>query len=288
MKKWIALIPAYEPTMLLLHLLSEIRCADFEAVVVDDGSGNSYSHIFEECSPFATVLKHSKNMGKGYALKSGFFYIQNHFHGNYIVVTLDCDGQHTVSDAKKICQTAQEYPDTLVLGSRKLQNHVPLRSRFGNAVTRLVYQIFTGLKIRDTQTGLRAFSNKLLLDFLNIPGDRYEYEMNVLLACSSRKIPIREVEIETIYLDNNSSSHFHALKDSCRIYREILKFSASSFISFLIDYILYTFLLFLTSESVSSLWISNIGARIISSGINYLLNISNNQTFRFLSMSKSL
>lgn len=272
-EKWIALIPAFKPDEELPDLIYEVRQAGFEVVIVDDGSGKNYAEVFRQCSKYAVVLTHPDNRGKGRALKTGFAYIKEHFSEGYIVTTMDSDGQHMVNDAKKICQMAHNYPDSLVLGSRRLKEHVPMRSRFGNGVTRLVYRLSTGVKVHDTQTGLRAFHSNLLPKFLNISGERYEYEMNVLLECSRGRIPIREVEIETIYIDKNSASHFNTIQDSYRIYREILKFSASSFISFLVDYALYSVLLLLTSGwGIYSLWLSNIIARIVSASVNYTIN----------------
>lgn len=273
MKKQIALIPAYEPDQMLPALLCEIRAAGFEAVLVDDGSGSAYAGIFRECAGYAAVLTHTENKGKGRALKTGLEYINRHFDGGYTVVTLDADGQHRVADAQKVCETAREHPDSLILGSRKLNKRTPARSKFGNMITRLVYRLSTGLRVKDTQTGLRAFDSRLVPTFLEISGERYEYEMNVLLECARRKIPILETEIETIYYNNNAASHFDTLRDSCRVYREILKFSASSFAGFLVDYGLYSLFSFLTASWGSAgLWVSNIAARVVSASVNYLIN----------------
>lgn len=272
--KWIALIPAYEPAALMLKLLCEIRQKGLQAVVVDDGSKEETKELFLQAKRYAAVLRHCQNLGKGRAIKTGLGYIQKHYAPGYIVVTMDADGQHTVSDAVSVCKAAQENPRTLVLGSRDLKKSVPLRSRIGNTVTRWIYQRSTGMKVYDTQTGLRAFSSCLVPIFAEISGERYEYEMNVLLTCPRRKIPIREVRIETIYIDNNASSHFNALRDSYRIYREILKFSAASLFSFFVDYGLYSLLLAITAglDDALRLTASNIGARIVSGGVNYSLN----------------
>ena len=271
---WIALIPAYEPSELLLDLLHETRRAGFAAVVVDDGSGTAFTDLFRQAALLAVVLSYPKNRGKGFALKHGLSYIRDHFDGTYIVVTLDADGQHQVSDAVKICRFSQASPHALILGSRNLKNHAPLRSRFGNSVTRLIYRNTTGLRVYDTQTGLRAFSNYLLPWLITIEGERYEYEMNVLLECAREHIPIQEVEIKTIYIDNNSASHFKTVRDSYRVYKEIIKFSASSLIGFLIDYVMFSLLIVVTSRLGVSfrLQISNILARIVSASVNYCIN----------------
>lgn len=271
---WVALIPAYQPTEQLITLLHEAKSKGFQIVVVDDGNSKNTNDIFASAARFGTVLRHAKNMGKGRAIKTGLSFIRSEYPADCIVVTMDADGQHRVADAQKICRIAQNHPNALVLGSRKLKEDVPLRSHFGNTITRLVYRISTGEKVWDTQTGLRAFSAKQIPQFLAVEGERYEYEMNVLLTCSRAGILIMEEEIETIYIDGNASSHFDTVKDSWRVYKEILKFSAASLISFLVDYGLYSILTLGTSAmgSIPSILISNVGARAVSASVNYVIN----------------
>ena len=264
----IALIPAYKPTEILLGLIRQCREGGLTVVVVNDGSGEEYTGVFTACSEEATILHHEENRGKGRALKTGFAYIADRWGTNAVVVTLDADGQHKVEDALAVCRLAEEKPDALVLGGRKFEGKVPLRSRFGNAVTRFVYRLSTGCKVYDTQTGLRAFSGGLLSRLADIPGERYEYEMNVLLRAAEDKIEIIEHRIETVYMDDNSRSHFHVLKDSARIYKEILKFSVSSLLGFFVDYIAYALLSFVTER----LWVANVIARIISATVNFTVN----------------
>ncbi len=270
----VALIPAYQPTEQLIPLLKEAKDKGFQIVVIDDGSSKSTNDIFISAARFGTVLRHMRNMGKGQAIKTGLSFIQNKYPAECTIVTLDADGQHRIADAQKICQIAQEHPGTLVLGSRKFKENVPLRSQFGNTVTRFIYHISTGQRVWDTQTGLRAFSAKMIPQLITVPGKRYEYEMNVLLTCSRTGIPVLEEQIQTIYIDGNASSHFDAVKDSWRVYKEILKFSAASLISFLVDYGLFSILTLLTSGlgNISSILVSNVGARIVSACVNYTLN----------------
>ncbi len=249
-------------------LVATLKADGFSIVVVDDGSGEKYRELFNKCTPFAHILHHTKNGGKGKALKTGLVYITEHFEKDAVVVTVDADGQHTAQDALAVCRLAEASPATLVLGSRRLAGDIPLRSRFGNGVTRFIYRIATGLKVHDTQTGLRAFDTALIPALLKISGDRYEYEMNMLLQFARDKVKIVEQEIETIYFNDNDGSHFNALKDSFRIYKEILKFSASSFIGFLVDYAVYSTLILLTNH----LRLSNIGARVVSATVNFSIN----------------
>lgn len=267
MKK-IALIPAYEPDEKMIKLVEELTKHDITIVVVDDGSGEKYKDIFSNIKDKVRLISYPQNKGKGYALKTGLNCINNEFKENYIVVTMDSDGQHTVYDAIKLCEYVEKNPNELVLGKRIRNTDTPLRSRLGNSITKIVYKIATGINIYDTQTGLRAFSNILTDKMLNIEGDRYEYEMNVILKLPKEGVKIKEIEIETIYIDNNSGSHFNTLKDSVRIYKQIIKFSVSSFTSFIIDYSLYSISILLTNNLI----LSNIISRVISSITNYTIN----------------
>lgn len=272
-RNWIALIPAYQPTPLLLNLLKEAQQHGFKIVVVNDGSDATLANLFHQAEKYADVAHHTANKGKGRAIKTGLAYIKDHYPSDCIIVTLDADEQHKVTDAEKLCKMAQGNAGSMIFGIRRLNKNVPLRSRFGNTATRLVFRLSTGKSVYDTQTELRAFGSELIPKLLSIEGERYEYEMNVLFICARENILITEAEIETIYIDGNASSHFDTIKDSYRVYKEILKFSESSFANFLVDYGLYSILSVATAALGSSgLIASNIGARIVNSSINYSLN----------------
>lgn len=128
--------------------------------------------------------------------------------------------------------------------------------------------LFTGLKISDTQTGLRVMSKEVATYLLNVKGERYEYETNVLLATKRLDISITEEKIGTIYLNNNKESHFNPIKDSIEIYKLFMKYIISSLSSFILDIFLFTIFIKLTNEVITSSVIS----RIISSIYNFLIN----------------
>ena len=272
----IALIPAYNPEECLIQVVQQLREKGFWILIVDDGSDKEHKPIFQEVDDAGNVLilTHETNKGKGSALKTGMAYIRNHISENYTVVTADADGQHRAKDVEMVWKEAKNHPGCLVLGSRKIQKETPLKSRIGNQITRIAYMLITRVRIYDTQTGLRAFDKTLLPELLAIPGERYEYEMNVLLVCSGKKISLREIGIETIYINDNAGSHFNPLRDSYRIYKEILRFSASSIVSFILDYGIYSLFLWLTagfSKSIS-LFLSNVMSRMLSGCFNYQVN----------------
>ena len=189
-------------------------------------------------------------------------------------MTADADGQHRYEDILRVCETAAANPGALVLGSRKFEGDVPLRSRFGNGVTRKVFSVASGVSVYDTQTGLRAFDRQAMAKFLEVPGERYEYEINMLLTAAQGGIPIVEEWIETVYLDDNASSHFNPFRDSLKIYMCIFKFAASSLLAFLIDYVLVLLFSALTRGwgPSASLNFSVIAARLISATVNFTVN----------------
>ena len=264
----IALIPAYMPTPAMLPMLDELNENGFECIVVNDGSGNVYDDFFKKVRESAVVIDHPKNFGKGAALRTGLTYILGHITTPFIVVTLDADGQHLVSDALKVYELASQRPDALILGCRSFDGKVPLKSRLGNGITKVVYRLATGVKVSDTQTGLRAFSDRLIKRLLTISGDRYEYETNMLMELARDGVMMLEVPIKTIYIDDNSSSHFSPVQDSVRIYKEILKFSASSLAGFVSDYLLYILITLLSGSVV----LANVLARVFSSTLNFTMN----------------
>lgn len=263
--KYIALIPSYEPDENLPKIVKELKKKNFEIVVVNDGSDESCNKYFEDCH--TKVISYNKNQGKGYALKTGLKYIKNHYD-DYVVVTMDSDGQHTVKDALRLCKYIEEHPKELVLGKRIRNEKTPIRSKIGNSITRFVFRVISGQDVYDTQTGLRAFTKDVLDYHLQVEGNRFEYEMNILLKARQHNIKLTELEIETIYIDKNSKSHFNTIKDSYRVYKEIFKFSLSGIISFLVDYFFFTTFLLISQNII----LSNVGARLISATVNYSIN----------------
>jgi len=219
----IILIPAYKPDDRLHALVTELL-AHFEVVVVDDGSGSAFTPIFDALPDRVVLLRHPANMGKGAALKTGINAIAHRFP-NQAVITADSDGQHTTNDILKLAQAMQAQPEALVLGCRQFTKDIPLRSRFGNLMTKALFRPIVGFRVSDTQTGLRGLPAAHLQALAQLPGNRYEYEFNMLLWTKITHVPIVEIPIQTIYIDNNSSSHFHVIRDSSRIYRCLLRFA---------------------------------------------------------------
>ena len=281
----VLLIPSLEPDERLPAYIKALLAAGFRhAVVVDDGSvGEQYQRIFEELArlPGCQVLHHEVNRGKGVALKTGYAWIQAHLPETPGVITADADGQHTVTDCLKLAQCLAEGERALYLGSRDFDlPNIPPKSRSGNKLTSRVFQLLYGQYLPDTQTGLRAFRREELPFMLEVEGERYEYEMKVLIACARAKLPMIPIGIETIYENNNEGTHFHPLRDSWRIYRVLLgsffRFMGASLLCVLIDqvaaWLIWRLLggTALAKNTVTA--IGSYGARLLSGTCNFVLN----------------
>jgi len=266
-------IPAYQPDNKLIKLIEKIHeKSDFHILVIDDGSSSECQKIFDKAKQFATVIRHQVNQGKGQALKTAFTYIQEqNIYGT--VVTADADGQHKVWDIFRTANKASENPNKLILGVRAFSGKVPLRSRFGNSLTKALFKLQTGVGVTDTQTGLRAFTTNLIPFMLKIEGQRYEYEMNMLLE-ATKEYEILEVPIETVYINDNEASHFRPIQDGLMIYKNIFKFALSSLSSLVVDYVVYALAILILPTVPTSLriFLANGVARVTSSIFNYSTN----------------
>ena len=265
------IIPAYEPDQRLVKVVADIKnqLPQAHIILINDGSSPLYQNFYDDSQRLgATVLEHSENRGKGAALKTAFSYIAKVNKSQDVMITVDSDGQHLIKDIISVAKTIKQNPNYIVLGARAFVGKVPARSRFGNCMTALLFSIVTGQKVSDTQTGLRGLSTDLIPWLLKLRGERFEYEFNMLLEAKQSGHFIREVPIETVYLENNKSSHFRPIRDSIRIYSPFLKFSGAAMLSAIID----ALALFILVALTHNLLLSVILARVISSSTQCLLN----------------
>lgn len=264
----IVVIPAYNPDDKLIKTIQEIKKFKIkEIIVVNDGSTKKSDIIFNMIKNEVTLLSHTRNSGKGVAIKTALKYIKQKGIKDKILI-MDADGQHKIQGGIRLLNELNLDTKELILGTRNFKENIPLRSKIGNIITKYSFKLFSGKLIKDTQTGLRAFGSNLIDELINIEGNRYEYETNMLLQCIKNNVKIKEVDIKTIYIDKNSSSHFRVVIDSIKIYATLILFAGSSFFSFLIDYISFLIIFGLCKNLV----IANIVARIISGSFNFYLN----------------
>ncbi|MEJ1155196.1 bifunctional glycosyltransferase family 2/GtrA family protein [Microbacterium marmarense] len=275
----IVLIPAFEPGAHLAPLTRRLRESDvtLDVLVVDDGSGAAFAAVFDEVRRAgAHVVQYSHNRGKGAAMKTGIRDVLEQWPG-HDVITADADGQHTVADILRVADELRADraagKSVLLLGCRDFVGDVPLRSRVGNDVSRGLFRVAAGWSASDTQTGLRGLPSDMLPWLLEVPGDRFEYETEMLLRLRGAGYRAREIAIETVYLEQNESSHFRPIADSLRVTLPMLLFAGSSLIAFALDTVaLLIFAAVLSPWLGSWLAVSIVGARVLSASANFWVN----------------
>ena len=276
-------LPSLDPDEKLIAVIDGLLEHGFSHIIlVNDGSKPENLHYFTEQAerhPEIHLLHHEVNRGKGAALKTAFTWFLRNRPEGIGVVTVDGDNQHHPADTLACCENMLNTGH-VTLGCRDFdQPDVPARSSFGNKTTSAVFKIFVGMTISDTQTGLRAIPRNDLETLVNVAGDRFEYETNMLLAFKEKAIPFDEVKIRTVYIEENASSHFHPIRDSWRIYKLILahffRYTLSSILSALVDTTAYSLLGRLLSGILSGFSltaVSGVAARVISSLLNFFTN----------------
>ncbi|MBO5201994.1 MAG: glycosyltransferase [Lentisphaeria bacterium] len=299
-KPVIYVLPSLDPDERILELVNSLEklSGQLELLVIDDGSCVEKQPIFDQLAlqNGCTVIHHEKNKGKGAALKTAFRYLlarygEDGFSG---CVTADGDGQHLPEDILHIGAELQAHPRNLVLGSRVFTgDDVPWKSRFGNHLTSFMFRKVLRLNVTDTQTGLRGIPPGFMKACLALPGDRFEFETEMLLATKKAGYSILEFPIQTVYFDENSGTHFHPVKDACRIYGVIFHYLLGEFFTFvlsslsaaLLDYLLFclVYYVFLGSSTITwdlpffgacnpRLFLSVLGARVCSSLWSFTVN----------------
>lgn len=280
----IVLIPALEPGPELVTLVAGLVDDDIDVLVVDDGSGPGFGDVFDRCRRLGADVMHlEENLGKGGALRAGLVRVRR-THPGCGVVTADADGQHTLVDIARVrdvldgvgaidaigaeggvCPAASHE---IVLGVRRFDHDVPLRSRVGNLASSWVLRLASGAALGDTQTGLRGLPPERLAWAVEIPGDRYEYEYAMLVRAGREKIGLHQVPIATVYLDQNAASHFRPVRDSLRVLAPVLAFSVSGLLAFALD----TLVLLLLATLGAPLWLALVAARVLSASGNFAVN----------------
>lgn len=294
--KFSVILPSYNPDEKLVSFIETLEAAGVDdIIVVNDGSKKETLQYFpsKEQHPAVTLLTHKKNCGKGAALKTAFDYFLKNRPDRCGVVTADGDGQHLAKDVVACAMDMMKGGDRVTLGVRDFsQPDVPKRSRQGNRITSFVFRVFVGMKCSDTQTGLRAIPASLLPLMLTIEGDRYEYETNMLLKMKEKKIAHTEVKIETVYIEENRTSHFRPVRDSIRIYTLIfgkfVKYALSSVICLAVEEVIQATLFsqiaiaitVATSRFLETL-LNELFNFLPARGISSLLNFFLNKTFVF-------
>ena len=117
----------------------------------------------------------------------------------------------------------ENLPEGPAADHKLFEKGVPFRSRLGNLWTIAEFRLLTGRTVHDTQTGLRGIPFELLPGLLNLPGERYDYEIAMLVSAALSAGGCREIPIETVYERGNRTSHFRPLADTVSTQRALFR-----------------------------------------------------------------
>ncbi len=204
----LALIPAWNEATRIGPVVEAAR-AHLPVLVVDDGSGDDTSAVAEAAG--ATVVRHTRNQGKGVALMTGFTWALE--RGCEAVLTLDADGQHDPADIPRFLAAYDAGAGGLIIGRRDFSQMPFLRSLV-NPFGSWLLSLALGTRIYDNQCGYRLYSRRLL-ERLDLTTTGFELEVEVIIQAVCKGMRIGWVEIRTIY-GVGEVSYFHPLKDTAR------------------------------------------------------------------------
>ena len=191
----VAIIPAYNEEKALADVIGKTLGHVDEVIVVDDGSSDKTSEVAIEAG--ARVIRHSVNLGKGEALKSGFKAIGD----DSIIITIDGDGQHNPSEIPDLVRPIIEDGADLVNGSRYMngpEENTPAYRRVGQKVLDIATNISAGTKVTDSQSGFRAFSPQSKNVF-RFKDTGFGIESEMLVDAAEAGLKIVEVPITVRY-----------------------------------------------------------------------------------------
>lgn len=216
-----ALIPAYRAARTIADVVRETRAiwpVPNAVFVIDDGSTDATGSLARAVG--AIVIEHTKNHGKGAALRTGMEHALK--LGFDVAVTLDADAQHPPPEAARLAQ-ANIDPSALVLGIRDLiQAGAPRANQISNRISNFFLSLFTGKTLADTQCGLRRYPIAATLA-LGGRDDGYAFEAEIIIRALAAGMPIVEAPIHVIYPPvHERVTHFDSVRDPARIIRRVL------------------------------------------------------------------
>jgi glycosyltransferase involved in cell wall biosynthesis len=207
------IIPTYNNHKTLKRVLDSVLQYTSNVIVVNDGSTDSTTQILEAYSHLEQI-HHSKNTGKGKAIRNGFKKALD-LNYNY-AITIDSDGQHFASDIPSFIAALETDENALLIGSRNMtQENVPKKSSFGNKFSNFWFWFETGNKLEDTQSGFRLYPLKKIPNryFTN----KFEFEIEVIVRSAWKNIPVKNIPVQVLYDPEERVSHFRPFKDFTRI-----------------------------------------------------------------------
>ncbi len=215
------LIPAYNAAGTIGSVLEKVSSLGFETIVVNDGSTDETESIVQRHG--VTLLRHSSNLGKGAALRTGFQYLLQKDY--QLVITLDADGQHDPLEIPFLLKVFQSVEPDLLIASRAGEfDRMTFLRRFWNrlgvrAVSRLCHADIT-----DSQSGFRLIRANVLRE-ISLTTTGFEMELELLIKACKKGFPVLSIPVRVPRVDGTSSSHFRPVTDTwlvCKVFLQSL------------------------------------------------------------------
>ena len=280
-------IPALNPDNRIHTFIRSLREFGFDTIiVVGDGSDELHKDgVFRELNEQGEVVLLRNYHGKGVALKDGLSYVNEHFPDCIGVVTADYDGRQSAASVRDVAAKLLEG-EKFVLGTRDIAgSNISKKMRRGYKLVEWTFRILYSKKIKDIQTGLRGISKELLARFIEIKGNRYEYEPRMIVEAVREDIPICEVEVgainpidagdETIEISDNYHPFSDSIKIALSLFLYFIKYAVTSISATAIDFALFYILssyVFNNMELGICVFLSTVLARAVSSTISFMVN----------------
>lgn len=209
------LIPVYNNARTIRQVAEKALEFVPDVLVVDDGSTDGTAAEIAALGGRVRLLRHPRNLGKGRALRDGFAALRPDFTH---AVAVDADGQHFPEDLPRFLDEVARTPEAILVGERDMKTAgAPRRSLFGLWFSNRCLRWLGKVRLHDTQCGFRAYPLSGIAR-LDLRGDRYDFELEVLLKAARAGIPIRAVPVQVTYrLEGGRVSHFRPVRDFVQI-----------------------------------------------------------------------
>lgn len=215
-------VPAYNEEKTVSQVIEGIASQGYNVVLVNDGSkDNTLNLAIESKRKYPDnifIVSHAINRGLGAALKTGMTAALNK-NAEYIL-TFDADGQHEISDIAKVVKPLQEGKADACIGARPLKD-MPFSKSFANFVMNFLTLIFYGRNVKDSQSGLRAFTANAASQ-INVVSSGYAVSSEFIKEISDNHLKLEEVEITTIYTPETQHKGTDALVGIKILFKMIL------------------------------------------------------------------
>jgi glycosyltransferase involved in cell wall biosynthesis len=212
-------IPAFNEAATIGEIVRQCRAVIDSpcVIVVDDGSRDDTALIAEKNG--ARVLQHRNNQGKGMSLMDGMRVA--FAEGASAAATLDGDGQHRPQDLPRLLKCSQDWPEHIVVGSRRISSKAaPHVRRIANRVADFWVSWAARHPIDDSQSGFRVYPRGVMRLIAERPSlaHGFAFESEILIEAGRIGILTVAVDIPTIYGDVlQRRSHYQPVADTTKI-----------------------------------------------------------------------